>query len=168
MRTRRSAARRGLTLVEMIATVTVLGIVGATVLPVIEASGAHYAESASLRRSSDRVAFAVDRVSRVLREIPASEDGSGLAIETIREDEIALSNGTSIRLDGGQLLLEMDGRIGAVCDGVSEFVVVATGADGVTSTVESPQETRRIEFGIVADGLSVRSAVFPRACMGGA
>lgn len=163
-----SAARRGLTLVEMIATITVLGIVGATVLPVIEASGAHYAESASLRRSADRVSFAIDRVSRVLREIPATEEGNGLAIVTIRSDEITLANGTSIRMDGDRLVLEIDGRVGAVCEGVSEFVVVATGADGVTSTVESPRDTRRIGIGIVAEGMSVRSAVFPRACMGGA
>lgn len=160
--------RRGLTLVEMIATITVLGVVGATVLPVIEASGAHFAESASLRRAADRVSFAMDRISRVLREIPAAEQGGGLAIEAITASEIVLTNGTRIRLDGDRLLLEIDGRVGTVCDHVSEFEIIATGADGVTSTAASPQETRRIGIGIVAEGFSVRSAVFPRACMGGA
>jgi prepilin-type N-terminal cleavage/methylation domain-containing protein len=160
--------RRGLTLVEMIATITVLGVVGATVFPVIEASGAHFAESASLRRSADRVSFAIDRISRVLREIPAADEGDGLAIEGITASEIVLTDGTSIRLEGDRLLLEIDGRVGTICDRVSEFEIRATGADGVTTTTESPQQTRRIGIGIVAEGFSVRSAVFPRACMGGA
>lgn len=159
--------RRGLTLVEMIATITILAIVGASVLPVIEAAGSHYAESATLRRSSDRVAFAMDRICRVLREIPAADDGDGLAIAAIEPDAITLTDGREIRLESNRIIIEIDGQAGMVCDDVAEFVIVATGADGLTPTDGSPRDTRRLGIGIVAGGVDVRSAVFPRACMGG-
>ncbi len=158
--------RRGLTLIEMIATITVLAIVAASVLPVVESAGAHYVESVTTRRVADRAAFAMDRVSRVLRETPGVPGSAGLAIDSIAADAIVLTNGTAIRLVGDELVLTIDGRSGVVCGGVEAIEFVATGADGVASTLESPAETRRLGIGMRVNGLTVRTAIFPRAALG--
>ncbi|MBX3359922.1 MAG: hypothetical protein KF705_00570 [Phycisphaeraceae bacterium] len=76
---------RGITLVETLACVTVLAVMGATVMPVIDAVGSGFAESVAQRRTVERLSFASDRISRVLREIPASDGGEGLAIASIDE-----------------------------------------------------------------------------------
>lgn len=158
--------KRALTLVEMIATVTVLAIVAASVLPVVESAGAHYAEAGKARRVTDRAVFAMDRISRVLRETPWDPDAEGLAIDALASYSISLANGTSLRLVGDELILTIDGRDGVLCSGVEAIEFTATGADGVTSTLGSPASTRRIGIGMRMNGITMRTAVFPRSGLG--
>ncbi len=162
----RQAGRAAFTLVEMIATVTILGIIGAATLPVIESAGTLYAESASMSRSVERASFAIDRASRVLREIPITDTNSGLAIEHVRSDSIALASGDSLALSDGRLVITKDGRTAVLCSDVSRFEIIALGADGITRTEGSPEDTRRIMLSLVADGVEIRTSVFPRAAMG--
>lgn len=157
---------RGITLVETLACVTVLAVVGATVMPVIDAVGSGYAESVAQRRTVERLSFASDRISRVLREIPASDGDEGLAIALIDEGSIRLLNGTGVWLDGERLVLATGAGQAVLCEDVDSFTVVAMGRGGVGLTMDAPRQTRRIGFEISSGGMSMRTAVFPRSAIG--
>lgn len=162
--TRRSS--HAFTLIEMIATVTILGIMGAAVLPVVESAGLLYAESARAARSVERASFAIDRVCRFLREIPLNDGADALAIAAIEPAQIALESGDGLALDRGQLLITVDGRTATLCADVDAFELAAIGADGVTSTEGAPGQTRTIRVLLVVDGLEARTEVFLRSAMG--
>ena len=165
-RSARHLARSAFTLVEMIATVTVLGIIGAATLPVVEATGALYAESASMSRSVERASFAIDRLSRVLREVGVADDRSGLAIAQITPTSFVCTNGDGVSLDQDRLMMSLNGRSATLCDGVTEFEILALGADGLTRTESDPSTTRRVFVRLVCDGIEIRTTVFPRAAAG--
>ncbi|MBX3363061.1 MAG: hypothetical protein KF912_07930 [Phycisphaeraceae bacterium] len=157
---------RGITLVETLACVTVLAVMGATVMPVIDAVGSGFAESVAQRRTVERLSFASDRISRVLREIPASDGGEGLAIASIDERSIQLVDGSGVWLDGERLVLATGAGKAVLCEDVDSFTIVALGSGGVGSTMETPSLTRRIGFEISSSGMSMRTAVFPRSAIG--
>ncbi len=162
-------SRRGIpafTLVEMVATVTILGIIGAAVLPVVESAGSLYAESARAGRTVERVTFAADRVCRVLREIPLSEAADGLAIAEIRPEGLTMEGGDGLWLEDGQLMITIDARSATLCADVDAFELAALGADGVTRTDDAPGDTRIIQVRLVVDGLEARTEVFMRSAMG--
>jgi prepilin-type N-terminal cleavage/methylation domain-containing protein len=159
-------ARRAFTLVEMVATVTILGIIGAAVLPVIESAGALYAESARAGRTVERASFAADRISRLLREIPINETADGLAITAIEPERLALASGDGLSLDNGQLLITIGGRSATLCADVDAFELMGLGADGVTPTEGTPAATRIIQVRLVVNGLEMRTETFLRSAMG--
>ncbi|MBX3316798.1 MAG: hypothetical protein KF902_08055 [Phycisphaeraceae bacterium] len=157
---------RGITLVETLACVTVLAVVGATVMPVIDAVGSGFAESVAQRRTVERLSFASDRISRVMREIPASDGGDGLAIASIDGSSIRLVSGSGVWLDGERLVLATDAGKAVLCERVDSFTIVAMGPGGIGATMDTPQLTRRIGFEISSGGMSIRTAVFPRSAIG--
>lgn len=157
---------RAFTLIEMIATVTILGIIGAAVLPVVESAGMLYAESARAARSVERASFAMDRACRFLRETPLNENADGLAIAGITPEQVSLESGDGLTLEHGQLLITIDGRTATLCADVDDFELAALGADGVTRTEGTPAHTRTIQVRLVVDGLEARTEVFLRSAMG--
>lgn len=157
---------RAFTLIEMIATVTILGIMGAAVLPIVESAGLLYAESARAARSVERASFAIDRVCRFLRETPLNDSADALAIATIAPEQISLESGDGLAFERGQLLITVDGRTATLCADVDAFELAAMGADGVTRTEGTPDQTRTIQVRLVVDGMEARTEVFLRSAMG--
>lgn len=171
---RRRAFRPAITLIELIASITIIAIAGAAVLPVMESAASGYADAVATRTAAERAAYAIERATLLLREAPAADEPGDVGIATAEPDRITLSNGSALTFENGALSLTMNGVTAELCAGVAEFELTYTGADGLTDTAATPEATRRIGISIAVSGvgasesiLRLRTVVFPRACLGG-
>jgi prepilin-type N-terminal cleavage/methylation domain-containing protein len=166
LRTRRSTHPRGVTLVELMVTVTVLGIIGAATLPVIMGVSQSYAESTRSRAAIERNAFAIDRITRWVREIPEGTTPGTVAIAAADASSIRLSDGRQIDLASGQLIeIDPTGGSSVLLENVTDFTLTLRGEDGATSTMGTPTQTQRIGFTLTSDGATLSAIAFIRARM---
>lgn len=165
-RTPRTTHRRGVSLVELMVTVTVLGIIGASTLPVILGVSQSYAESTRSRAAIERNAFAIDRVTRWVREIPEGATAGTVAIASADASSIRLTDGRQIDLAGGQLIeIDPTGSSSVLIENVTEFTLSLRGEDGVTDTMGTTTQTQRIGFTLTSDGATLSAIAFIRARM---
>lgn len=157
--------RSAFSLVEVVASVVVLGVVAAVLLPLISGVAGAYAAAADVREKTERVAFALDRCVRLLRETPAGADASTVAIDVAADDLVRFSDGRGLELSGDVLLLRTPSGTSPLCRAVSSFQVSFLAADGVTSTLAVPADTHSYHVSIVADGVTLGAAAFPRCRM---
>lgn len=158
------ASRAGVTLVEMMVTVVVLGIVGVATLPVILAVSTGYSESTRTRAALERNAFAADRVTRWIREIPEGSVAGSVAIASASATAITLTDGRSISLNNGTLIQKgVTGSGETLVENVTSMEFKLYASDGVTSTLAQPALTQRVAFTLTSDGATLASAAFIRA-----
>jgi len=157
--------RAAFTLVEVVVSVVVLGVVAAVTLPLIGAVANSYSAAADVRERTERVAFALDRCVRLLREAPAGADASTVGVVSAGTDSVLLSNGRGIELSGGVLLLREGSSTAPLCRNVSSFSIGCLATDGVTSTVATPGATHSFHVALTADGVTLAGAAFPRSRM---
>ncbi len=161
-------ARRAMTLLEMTAAITVLGVISAAILPVIASSADAYASAARTRRDTERIAFAAERCVRLLREADAGAAVGELDISIAAPDHVLFTSGRGFRLDGADLVLIMPGEPEApICRDVDSLVIQYLGADGVTSTSATPNATHRFNVTIESGDLALSVTAFARAQIGG-
>lgn len=164
MKSRGENNRRGFTLLEALTAVIVLAVVAALVSPVVSSSSEAYVSAMSSRRATERVGFALERCVRLVREIPPSSGGSGVAVSSVAEGSLTLEDGSGVVLENGVLSLRVAGGESAtLLAGVTTFEVTALATDGVSSTAGTPRETRRVNFTIESEGLRMSSAAFIRS-----
>lgn len=162
----RPASRAGVTLVELIVTVTVLGIVGAATMPVILGVSQAYAQSTQARAAIERNAFAIDRITRWVREIPEGATPGTVAIASASSSSIRLTDARRIELANGRLVqIDSTGESAVLIENVTGFVLTCKGADGVADTSGSPAQTQRIAFTLTSDGVTLAGIAFIRARM---
>lgn len=156
--------RRGVTLVETIASIVVIGIVAAVITPVVASAGTHYAKTVAARRGVDRLAFALERCDQFLRQIPAGATSGTLAIASASSDSVRLLDGRGLELGGGQTLLlrATDGTTSPILTGVTTFEITCIGADGISLTNSTPTASHTFRVRIVAGGAELRTVVFAR------
>lgn len=160
----KSVRRAGVTLVEMMVTVVVLGIVGVATLPVILAVSTGYAESTRTRAAIERNAFAIDRITRWLREIPEDATPGTVAIASASATSITLTDGRSISLVNATLIQKGTTGSGEILvERVSGLEFKLYGSDGLTSTLATPKLTQRVAFSLTSDGATLAGAAFIRA-----
>ena len=156
---------RAFTLVEVIVSVVVIGVIAAVILPVIGAATGAFAAAADTRERTERVAFALDRCVRLLRETPAGSDASTVGVSGASTTHVLFSDGRGLEVSGGVLLLREGSTTFPLCRNVTAFSLSFLATDGVTSVVATPGAAHSFRVSLTADGVSLTAAAFPRARM---
>jgi prepilin-type N-terminal cleavage/methylation domain-containing protein len=161
---------RAFTLIELIATMVVLAVVASVAAPIMVASSDAYADASDRRESAERVAAALERVVRILREAPATAPGETTPdIVEATASSVELADGVRLELSGSTLLLTTATEAQSpLCQGVSAFVLGFLAADGVTDSSGVPTSTQRVNVRLTAGGVEARTSVFLRVCTGAA
>lgn len=160
--------RRAFTLVELTVTVVVMGVIAAMLIPVIHGAADAYGSSVSTRQTSERVAYAMERTLRLLRDVPLGAVAGTVGIPSASSDQVTFSDGRRLRLDSGTLLYTDSGVESPLCRRVETFRIDYLGEDGVSSTLSTPANTQRFNVTISSDGFELRGAAFARVRVGGA
>lgn len=147
-------------------TVTVLGIIGAATLPVILGVSGSYAESTRTRAAIERNAFAIDRITRWVREIPEGETPGTVAIAAADASSIRLTNGRRITFANGQVTeTDPTGASAVLVDNVTDFAFMLRDQNGMADTQSTPAQTQRIAFTLTSDGATLCGVGFIRVRM---
>lgn len=156
---------RGLSLLETVLALVVVGVVSASVAPLVSAMTDTTRDAMATRDAADQAAFALDRVVRLLRETPVGDEG-GVGIVAAEAQHMTLSDGRSIALLGSELVLtDALGRSGVLCQNVQEFELTYLGGDGVTDTSATPEQTRRVVVRLAVGGLTLAGCACPRVTL---
>lgn len=159
-------ARRAFTLLEALVAITIVGIISATVLPVINGVTGNVAHAGEVRRATDQAAYAMERAVRLLRDCPPGATPGTLGIAQAFTDRIIFTDNRGLELAGTQLLLfDGSGASDVLAEGVTGFTIGYLAPDGVTSTLGSPTTTHRLEVSMIVRGEELRCAAFPRVRM---
>lgn len=154
---------RGATLVEMIVSITVLAVVASVALPVIHGATDAFAGAATARRTSERAAYALERVTRLLRDAPAGAATGEVGIRNATTESVTFTDGRGVGLDQRQLLqTDAAGEVGVLCEDVDQFEITYVGDDGVTGVISDPRISQRFHVVLVVGGFELRTCVFPR------
>lgn len=164
----RHPAQRAFTLVELVASMVVLGVVASVAAPLIASASDAFVKASSNRDDVERVSHAMDRVIRLLRTAPATAPGSGQPDITVATaDHIEFGDGSELQLVGTTLMLTPAGGVASpLCAGVTVFELSYLLENGNGSSIGTPLSTQRMRVRIVANGQELRSAVFLRIATG--
>jgi len=144
-------------------TVLILGIISASVVPIVFTAGDAYVQAANVRRTAEKAAYAMERVVRTLRDSPEGAVRGTLDLSIASPSQVRFGSGKGIELTGTTLYERAtDGTLSPLCDQVSSFVVEYLASDGVTSTSATPSTTQRYNITIVCNGFELRSSAFAR------
>lgn len=162
--------RRAFTLIELISVIVIMGAISAVIAPLVTAAATTHAQSASQRETAESLGAAMERIVRVLRETPATEPGEPTPdFTSAGASSVTLADGHAVELIDSTLWLTVPGETPApLCQGVTEFHLDYLGADGVTDTTMSPDQTQRIEVTLASDAMELRTCVFLRIARAGA
>lgn len=153
----------GLTLVEVICAITIIGVVAAVILPVITGATDAYATASNTRQAVDSVAFAVDRAIRLLRDVPPGTSEGAIGIANASSQSVLFTDGRGLELSSGTLLLRENATTTApLCRNVTSFTLSYLASDGVTSALAAPTTTQRFNIRLAAAGMELRASAFPR------
>ncbi|XVJ58126.1 MAG: prepilin-type N-terminal cleavage/methylation domain-containing protein [Tepidisphaera sp.] len=160
---RSSGTSRGFTLVECICAITVIGVVSAVVLPVINSATTSYVNAARARDVSENVAFAMDRCVNLLRDAPMKPGTADLDILSASSTSIRLSDNHAISFAGGVLsITSLAGVTAPLLRDVESFSIGYFAQDGFTSTLASPESTWICVIRIKSSDFELSQAAFLR------
>jgi prepilin-type N-terminal cleavage/methylation domain-containing protein len=159
--------RSGFTLLELMASVLIMGVISAVLLPVISASSDAYTVTREIRANTENMAFAIDRIARIIREAPIGTDSTGLGVQTATVSTITFTDGTGFELDTDGIMMLVPGESPTLlCPDVDSIQIQYFASDGVTSTLVTPTETHRIVVTITTGQLQMSIVAFPRVWFG--
>lgn len=159
---------RAFTLVELTVTVVVMSIVAALLIPVIHGAADAYGSSVSTRQTSERVAYAMERTLRLLRDVPLGATSGTVGISVATDNSVTFTDGRRLRLESGSLILTDAGVDAPLCREVQAFEIKYLAEDGRTSSISTPTTTQRFAVTIKSGGFELRGAAFARVRAGGA
>jgi type II secretory pathway pseudopilin PulG len=159
----RAGKRRAFTLVEATATIIIIASISAVIVPVIFSAGDAYANSASVRRTAEKGAYAMERVVRLLRDTPAGAARGTVDITIANTSQVRFGDGRGVELTGTTLnLRDTSGTLSTLCDNVTTFTIAYLGNDGTTDTSAAPTTSQRFNITIVTGGFELRSSAMAR------
>lgn len=163
---------RGFTLVEAVATMTVLAVVSVAASRIIFAAADSYADSAVRSELSTSVSSAMERMALELRGIPSRDGAPGTPwIESVTATSIAWGASSSLARSGSELMLAAEGAAARTLLGdVEGFSIACFDADNqplaATLAGAACDAVRRVEITVTVGrgGASetVRTRVFVR------
>lgn len=179
MSLRRPSRYRAFTLVELLATIVVLGVIATATSSILLAATDGYLSATVRAEAHTEVSVGLDRIVRELRSIPFDGDAGGVApdIDTVTTSSIAWDDDSSLALDGTDLEITIDGGSAAVLVAdVSAFTVTcydeSNAALGSSLAGAACDAIRRVEISITCTrrGISetLHTRVFLRSTMSGA
>ncbi len=155
------------TILEMMAAIVVMSVISVTLMPVIGGASDSYANARAVRSSTERAAFALDRITRIVREAPIGDGETGVGITTATQSEVVFSDGTGVQLSGTTLEMLVPGRNPVpLCFDVDSFVIQYFGEDGVTNMALTPTQSHRLAFTITTAGVEMSVLAHPRVWIG--
>jgi len=158
---------RGFTLLELLAAVVVMSIISVTLMPVIGGASESYVAARDVRQSTESVALALDRITRIVRKAPIGAGYTGVDVTSSSTSSVVFSDGSGVQLSGSTLEMPVPGASPApLCFNVDSFTVDFIGEDGVTDTSLTPTQTHRFGFTIVSNGVEMSVIVHPRVWIG--
>lgn len=172
-------ARRGFTLVEAVATIVVLAVIGTVSSGIVMNATGGYLEASEGAQLHAEASIALDRIVRELRSMSLDDAASSIApdIESMSATAITWDDDDTLALSGTDLLLTEDGGAATLLLGdVSSFALTAH--DESDATIALPitgagcDAVRRvtIELTLTRNGVSesLRAKLFLRCTMAGA
>ena len=156
----------GFTLIEVIATILVLGIISAVMLPLLQATTQTYATAAEQRSSAADLDNAVARIVSIIRSIQNSAtlaEASAAAFE--------LADGTRVEFNGDALFLTTPDHPSALlCPAIDAFDLEWLGADGTPLDFDAGDnvaEVRLVNIAVRSGAVVISTAAGPRLAWGG-
>jgi prepilin-type N-terminal cleavage/methylation domain-containing protein len=167
MPNRTYSSRSGFTLLELLAAILVISIISATLMPVIASASDSFTVARDARYSTEKSAFALDRIVRIVRQAPIGADDTGVGITSATQSSVEFSDGTGVRLVGTTLEMLVPGENSVpLCLDVESFTVLYYANDGVSSTILTPSQTHRFGFMIVTENVEMTVLAHPRVWIG--
>ncbi len=175
-------ARRGFTLIESIATIVVVAIIGSTASFLIIDRANGYLDTATSAQLHAEASIALDRAVRELRRIELDSGASGVApnIDTVAATSITWSDSDadsySLSLSGSDVMLAVDGGAAAVLLADATAFSVATYdednaalAASLTGVACDPIRRIAIDVTLTRSGVSqsLRTKLFIRSTLSG-
>lgn len=121
----RRTARSGFTLVELVATMTLVATLGSVVCIIVSSSVGGYTRAATTAQLNSEVGVALDRIDQLWRFIPLSASG-GPDIASLTPTSMTWSANWTLMLNGTNLTLsEAGGAASVLLKDVSAFSVAA-------------------------------------------
>jgi prepilin-type N-terminal cleavage/methylation domain-containing protein len=165
---RRRGVLRAFTLIELLATLIIVSTVAAVASPIVLTATDAYAKSAKQRRSAERAAAALDRLSRILREAPAKATPAGATdFKAADSSSFGLVGGTGVALTGSTVTLETSGVPATpLCPDVTAFEITYLDSSGVAVNVAlGTDAVRRVVIRLAAGGTELSTSVWLRASL---
>ena len=177
MNRRRTA--RGFTLVEAIATMVVIGVLGSVSSSLIYSGVRAYRDAAGQAQLHEEMSTALESITRALRGIPAGqvEPFAIPSVTAVQPSSINWGTAARLWLNGSSLQLQEDGAAAyTLLTGVTAFSVQtydeAGAALAANLNATASQSVRRVQVQITAtkDGVTetLRTKVYIRCTMEGA
>ncbi len=155
---RRAGANSAFTLIELVATMLVLGITAAMAAPLALELSRTSRSAMETRRVVGDASGALAHVAALLREAPSLDETApgenGLA--TLSETGFQRADGTGVSIAGDTLDLVIGGVRWPLLAGVESFSLRGLEADGLTEASD-PADVRRVEIELVSGGVSLAS-----------
>jgi prepilin-type N-terminal cleavage/methylation domain-containing protein len=157
----------GFTLLELLAAVVVMSVISVTLMPIIGGASESYVSARDVRTSTESVANALDRITRIVRKAPIGSGNTGVDVASSSVTSVAFSDGTGVQLVGTTLeMLVVGGGAVPLCFDVDSFTIDFIGADGVVDTSLTPTQTHRFGFTILSNNVEMSVIVHPRVWIG--
>ena len=172
-----SAHRQAFTLVEMLAAVVILGTLGTITASIMMRTASVNADTLLAQQVHSDLEAALERVDRLLREIPAKPSATTPYITSLAPTALVLGDGTTLALSGTDLQLTEPGQSAVtLLSDVSALSIAATNdvntALAASLAGSACDEVRRISASITVTrgGVSdtLRTKVFVRCALSGA
>lgn len=157
----RPTTTRAFTLVELIATMLVLGIAAASITPLLMNLTDSARASRERYRTIDGLHHALDRAARLLREAPPGAAG-GIDLALAEPGAFELPDGRAIELLDSTLWLDPgDGSTWPLAREIDGFSLRYLQSDGVTETTD-PALMQRVALLLERDGVPLTTVVYFR------
>jgi len=151
--------RRAFTLVEMTATMLVLGLAASFVGPLMVELSRGSAFQNEARRELWETNHALERIAELVRTAPEGVDQSS-GLTEISATHFERHDGRGVRFENGSVyLFDDDGESLLAENFAQDFELRVLGRDGVTEVAETPEDAWRAELGVDIGMGMVRTAV---------
>lgn len=171
--------RRGFTLIEAVATIVILSIIGSLASTIIVTAVDGYVAAATTAQLHTEASTAMDRIVRELRRVGLDNSANGVApdIDSVSPTSVTWGGGNQLRLTGTKLRLAIAGpQLHELLDDVAALTIqtydednVALGAN-LTGSACDPIRRIEIDLTLQRNGVSssLRTKLFIRSTMSGA
>ncbi len=159
---------RAFTLIELIASMVIIGVVAVAAAPLIGAASDNFVKSSDNRDASERLSHAMNRIVRLLRAAPPTAPGSGQPDITVATTtNIEFADGSELQLLNTTLwLTPAGGAASPLCTDVTAFQIMYFAEDSNTKSMGAPATTQRFQITLASGGQELRSAAFIRIATG--